>query len=510
MKKEILIISCFLLALFYNCSKDENIINDDNNREDTDITTNLPPTNFNISIEQIKYNSVLLKWDKSTDPENTTIKYSIYLENNLIQDNISELELKLEDLTEITTYNGYIIAEDENKKTTKVNFTFTTKKYYLTFIKEYQWINPSNGNSFRPEVLEVLITNDGGYLFSGIINLTSGGGRAFFTVKIDNEGNEIWFKKYDIDTGHGFPEIKETSDGGFMILGWHNFLKLDSLGNLLWSKTFPCGALNNCELYSASETNDGNYLIGGYQSNDWNTTLSTGVATKAYLILIDNSGNILWEKSFGDTWWQSIRDVINNGDNTFTIFGDIEVSGYTYDPNQSNINNNFWVLKIDIDGNIIWEKSYGDARMDFPKKIIKTSSNNYVFIGNSLGAYSCSESVIYKINENGELIWNTDFQYGCEDVVRSVVEYQNGDLITIGQITDGNFGEMGLYKFNSSGNLIWEKQYIDFDTNTHGYDLKITNDNGFIIASLYEITSTWPPKSYARILKTDPEGNFEE
>lgn len=509
MKKEILIISCFILTLFCSCSKDEIIINDDNSGGD--IVTNMPPTNFNISVEQVKYNSVLLKWDESTDPENTTIKYSVFLENNLIQSNISKLELKLEDLTEITTYNGYIIAEDEDEKTTRINFTFTTIKYYLTFIKEYEVIHQDYVDLFTPQLHEVLITNDGGYLFSGIINLETWGGRAFFTAKFDSEGNEIWFKKYDINTGHGFPELKETSDGGFMILGWYNFLKLDSLGNLEWSKTFPCGEQINCELYSVSETNDGNYLVGGYQSNDRNTYISTGVATKAYLILINNNGTILWEKTFGNTWAQTIRDIIHNGDNTFTIFGDIEATGYVYVPYQSNnSSNNFWVLKIDIDGNIIWENNYGDGKMDFPKKIIKTSGNNFVFIGNSWGAYNISESVIYKIDDTGNIIWNTYFQYGHEDVVRSVVENQNGDLITIGQITDGSFGEMGLYKFNSSGNLIWEKQYIDFDTNTHGFDLKITNDNGFIIASHYEITSTRPFKSYARILKTDPEGNFEE
>ncbi|WBX78175.1 hypothetical protein PG911_07955 [Tenacibaculum ovolyticum] len=503
MKKEILIISCFIITLFCNCSKDKNIINDDNNGENIDITTNLPPTNFNISVEQVKYNSVLLKWDESTDPENTTIKYSIYLENNLIQGNISKLELKLENLTEVTTYNGYIIAEDEYEKTTRINFTFSTIKYYLTFIKEYEYINAANGGLFSPRLHEVLITNDGNYLFSGTINLTPSGGGAFFTAKIDQEGNEVWFKKYDIDTGHGFPEIKETSDGGFIILGWYNFLKLDSLGNLEWSKTFPCGAQINCELFSASETNDGNYLVGGHLSNDWNTTLSTGVATKAYLILIDNNGNILWKKSFGSTWSQSIRDIIHNGDNTFTVFGDIEASGYTYDPNQSNIDNNFWVIKIDIDGNIIWEKSYGDGKMDFPKKIIKTSGNNFVFIGNSWGAYDISESVIYKINNNGNVIWNTPFQYSNSDSVYSVIENLTGEIMILNQ-TEVQYNQfsMVLNKYSRQGTLINNKFY----TNYGGFDLKPTSDGGYILATSYGNNGSY----YARILKTDPEGNFEE
>jgi hypothetical protein len=504
MKKKIciqLLISCFLLTLFYSCSKDENIINDDN----VETVTNMPPTNFNISIEQVKYNSVLLKWDESTDPENTTIKYSVFLENNLIQDNISELELKLEDLTEITTYNGYIIAEDEDEKTIRVNFTFTTIKYYLTFIKDYEIIHQDYVDLFTPTLHEVLITNDGGYLFSGTINLETWGGGAFFTTKIDSEGNEIWFKKYDINTGDGHPELKETSDGGFMIFGGFNFLKLDSSGNLEWFKTFSCGQLgdNNCSLSSVSETNDGNFLVGGYLSNDWDTTLSTGVATKAYLILIDNNGNTLWEKSFGNTWWQDIRDIINNGDNTFTVFGDIEVSGYTYDPTQSNIDNNFWVLKIDIYGNIIWEKSYGDGKMDFPKKIIKTSDNNFVFIGNSWGAYNSSESVIYKIDNSGNVIWNTNFQFSNSDSIYSVTENINGEIIFLYQTeTQYNQFSMVLSKYSNQGALINNKSYPNYG----GFDIKTTSDGGYILATSYGNNGSY----YARILKTDPEGNFEE
>ena len=503
MKKEILIISCFLLTMLHSCSKDESIVV--NNEED--IITNSSPTNFNISIEQIKYNSALLKWDESTDPENTKIKYSIYIEDNLIKSNISVLELKLDNLTELTTYDGYIKAEDEDKKTTTVNFAFVTKKYYLTFIKEYQVIKQDYVDLFTPELQEVIITNDGGYLFSGTINLDSSGGGAFFTVKIDKQGNEVWFNKYNINTGDGFPEIKETSDGGYMIVGWSSFLKLDSLGNMEWSKTFPCGTQNNCEFFSVTETKNGGFLVGGKLGNIWDNSY----ATKAYLINIDINGNILWEKSFGDTWQQSIIDIIHNGDNTFTVFGETEVTGYVFDAyNGYNTSNDFWVFKIDIDGNIIWEKSYGDGRMDFPKKMIRTSDNNFVFIGNSWGAYDINESVIYKINNNGDIIWNTRFKYGAQDNVRSVVESQSGDFITIGQITDGNSGEMGIYKFNSNGNLIWEKQYIDFDSNTHGYDINITEDNGFIIASHFDITSTSPAKSFVRILKTDPDGNFEE
>jgi hypothetical protein len=493
MKKEILIISCFLLTLFNNCSKKEDIV-------EVDIITNFPPTNFNISIEQIKSGSALLKWDESTDPENTTIKYSIYLENDLIKSNISILELKLEGLTELTTYNGYIKAEDEDEEITKVDFTFTTKKYYLTFIKEYQVIKQDYVELFTPELHEVIITNDGGYLFSGRTYHVAGG-NAFFTVKIDKNGNEVWFKKYDVTFWDGYPEIKETSDGGYMIVGWQSFLKLDSLGNIVWTKTLPCGELKGCNLHSAAETNNGDFLIGGTQSQ---TSDNINVNLGAYLVLINSSGDILWEKTLENTWHQSITDIIHNEDNTFIVFGDIEVTGNT----GHNTSQGFWVFKIDINGNIIWEKSYGDGRFDIPKKMIRTRDNNFVFIGDSWGAYDINESVIYKINNNGDIIWNTRFSYGVEDSVRSVTESQTGDLITIGKITDGSFGEMGIYKFNSDGSLIWEKQYIDFQTNTYGYDLKTTDDNGFIIASHFD--TTYPAKSFARILKTDPDGNFEK
>lgn len=502
--KKILFISCFILTLFCNCSKDENIINDDINEENINITTNLPPTNFNIEVEQVKHNSALLKWNKSTDPENTTIKYSVFLENKLVQDNIYEFELKIEDLTEITIYNGYIIAEDEGKKTTKINFTFSTKKYYLTFTKEYGAIN--NGYvDIIPSLQEVLITNDEGYLFSGSL------GGTFFTTKIDKKGDEIWFKQYDIERGNGFAEIKETFDNGYIIVGGYSLLKINENGDLQWDKILDCKQNNNCLIESVVQTADGGYLAVGVYSAD--SPQTTNIANLAYIIKLDIKGNILWEKKIGDSFSQEVKDILANDNGTYTLFGAKEKGTMTWESFVSGNgywDNNFWVVKIDENGNVLNEYIYGDGRMDFPRKIIKTSNDNFVFIGNSWGAYNISESVIYKIDDKGNIIWKTYFQYGSEDVVNSVVEDKNGDLITIGNITDGAFGEMGLYKFNSNGNLTWEKQYIDFDTNTDGYDLKITNDNGFIIASHYEITSTIPYKSYARILKTDPEGNFDK
>ena len=142
---------------------------------------------------------------------------------------------------------------------------------------------------------------------------------------------------------------------------------------------------------------------------------------------------------------------------------------------------------------------------DIASQIIKTSDSNYVFIGYDAGG----KSKIYKIDENGDLIWKKIIlQYGYQDRLLSIDETLDGDLITIGQYTGGfsSFGEMGITKFNKNGEIIWRKQYLDLNGNNYGYDIKATDDRGYIIASHYEYLATRPIKSWNKIIKTNPLG----
>lgn len=109
MKKCLLILT---LIIFISC--------------DSDNDTNIPPTNFEVSLSSITKNTANLSWTESTDPENGIIKYDIYLNEMSIAENIVIQNYSFENLKINTVYNGKIIAKDISDNLTEKQFSFTT------------------------------------------------------------------------------------------------------------------------------------------------------------------------------------------------------------------------------------------------------------------------------------------------------------------------------------------------------------------------------------------------
>lgn len=89
---------------------------------------NLAPTVFNVTLEEITDISATIKWTVSNDPENQNITYDIYLDNNLIDDNLNNLNYTFENLLSETNYSGKVVASD-GVNSTNANFSFKTQPF---------------------------------------------------------------------------------------------------------------------------------------------------------------------------------------------------------------------------------------------------------------------------------------------------------------------------------------------------------------------------------------------
>lgn len=90
---------------------------------------------------------------------------------------------------------------------------------------------------------------------------------------------------------------------------------------------------------------------------------------------------IVWEKTYGGSQFDGAMDIIN------TLDGGYLISGYTLS-NDGDVSVNFgggdvWLLKIDVNGIIEWEKSYGGSSFDFGQKILQTNDDGYILVGTS-------------------------------------------------------------------------------------------------------------------------------
>jgi len=208
-------------------------------------------------------------------------------------------------------------------------------------------------------------------------------------------GGQIMWQKCIGGTGweDGF-SIVPTSDGNLLMAGitssdtidgqatachgafdgW--LVKMDTSGNVLWQKCF--GGSNSEFFYSVIESSDGNYVVGGFSDSD-DGDLSTNLGSTDYWLLkVDTGGQLLWQKTFGGTGGDEAYSVIETIDNNLMIVGysysqDNDAILTKADPGSSNI----LMIKIDQLGNKLWSNCYGDIGGARSKSVLQEANGNY-------------------------------------------------------------------------------------------------------------------------------------
>lgn len=495
--------------LFVNCSSEDSIIPYNNNsgafNDETEEEVNLAPNDFEIVIESISDNSVTINWNEAKDPENDEITYSIFLDQDIVLENTTNLEYQFTELNELTGYSGKVIAKDTNGNETSKIFSFTTEKYYLKFLKSYNYADSNSSQRGAPYFM--IKTSDNNYIIVGDSNF-NGNGSQFFVLKVDYEGNEIWkkFYAYQLEDSIWFNIYQSTN--GFLLAGHHHVLSIDNEGNLLWYKKIQSYDIadGSAEIKSIGQDSEGNiFLVGGRGS------LDAEVAQEAVLTKLDISGNTLWEKSFKNSFRNYFNHFIITPFDELIILGSKETAGITaeeYGYGPSSIEEiDFWVLKVDTDGNMIWESTFGDLKYDFPKKIISTSDGNFAFTGFSLTGYQVSEGRIFKMDPLGNELWNISTSLSK---IYSIDETKNNGFIVTGFVDFGQYGALGLYKFDSSGNEEWNQKYQESFTYLSGRSVLEEEDGGFRIAgNRTKINYNSGDRAKLLIYKTGPQGKYE-
>lgn len=155
-----------------------------------------------------------------------------------------------------------------------------------------------------------------------------------FLIKTDANGDTVWTRTYfglysNWTMGY---DVVQTDDGGFALTGFAKsftafdteafLIKTDSVGNVLWAKRY--GGSNNDWAYSLNKTSDGGFILAG-TTNSFNVTL-----TDAYLVKTDSIGNLIWSKTYGNSADQYFSEVmqLSNGE-YMAVGGSVPVTNGT-------------------------------------------------------------------------------------------------------------------------------------------------------------------------------------
>ena len=225
------------------------------------------------------------------------------------------------------------------------------------------------------------------------------------------------------------------------------------------------------------------------------------VNTDIYLIKTDINGNLIWQKTFGGYGSDYAHFIEQSNDSCYIIVG----STTSYGSGGSDI----YLIKTDTAGNLIWEKTFGGVNNEHGWSVQKTSDGGYIIAGstNSFGAGDV-DMYLLKTDEYGNFLWDKTFgDTSRSDYARSVVQTADGGYIIAGLTISFGTGTYDVYlvKTDEYGNLLWEKTFGG--SNTHmGFSVKQTKDGGYIIGGNSLSFGSGDYDFY--LIKTDSFGNL--
>ena len=166
--------------------------------------------------------------------------------------------------------------------------------------------------------------NDGGYIMSGLSDsMYSVNGYKYGVVRLDSNGNLVWFKELETASTDDARDAIQTSDGGFIVAGHGSsdfwIAEIDSNGNVTWQKTL--GGSGSDVAYSVLENLDGDYVAAGVtRSSDGDVSNYRGGAD-AWVVKLNTSGNLIWEKTFGGFSDEQANSIVQKANGNYVIVG---------------------------------------------------------------------------------------------------------------------------------------------------------------------------------------------
>jgi hypothetical protein len=306
-------------------------------------------------------------------------------------------------------------------------------------------------------------------------------------IRDDNVANptnngDKWTKTYDFTFYDNGESVQQTSDGGYIVIGYTNqlvndanifLLKTDSMGNKQWGKTF--GGNNMDYASNVKQTSDGGYIIVGSTAYFSNGELPF---SDIWLIKTDSNGNMEWDKRFGSSGYDgSGTDVIELSDGSYILLGVKHLSDTL--PLFS-----IWVIKTDINGNLVWDKTFSKESKSCYGRIMKKLNDGGYIIAGSI-RYP-SDLYLLKINSEGILQWEKSFNRNKYEYCNSLDTTSDGGFIILGNTcNDLPYDDVWLVKTDSEGELQWDKTYDVGDDLLEGASVQTTSDGGFIIGGWY-------------------------
>jgi len=325
----------------------------------------------------------------------------------------------------------------------------------------------------------VQTTADGGFVVAGYTTSFGAGGPDAWVLRLDAGGDPVWQAAFGGSGSDVAYAVRVTADGGFVLCGYTSsstaggdvrawVFRLDAGGGLVWQKAYGPGVA-----YDVRPMPDGGFVVVGA------TTAFGAAGLDAWVLRLDAQGNILWQRRYGGGGSDVGYSVRVTSDGGFVVAGFTTSFGAgSYDA---------WVLRLDASGNVLWQRAYGGGLQDWADSVDLTPDGGFVVAGytESLGAGQ-NDVWVLKLDASGNVQWTATYGDTADDYAYAVQALPDGGFVVAGYTTSFGavyLGDFWVLRLGSDGTIVWQKRYggVSYDW---AYAVQSTPDGGFVVAGM--------------------------
>lgn len=401
-----------------------------------------------------------------------------------------------------TTDGGFVMAGSSSSITN--NFSDNHGQYDYAIIKmsalgvvEWQKCYGGSASDFAKSIQQ---TSDGGYIVAGITTSNDGdvsgnhGSFDYWVIKLDSMGILIWQKAIGGSQDDSASTIRQTADGGYILAGLSNsidgdhlpttgnndkwIVKLNATGDIEWQKSFYTGTGTTVKGVLIELTADGGYIVGCENLSTVGVTV--GTTTTFYpdynVIKLNSLGETMWQKSFGGLHTENLNDIKQTADLGYIIIGtsfsnDGDVTGH-HGGTGTTGNSDYWVVKLNAAGDIVWQKSLGGNFNEIGNSIQQTSDGNYILTGSATsnsgdvsGNHGNIDYWVVRLSYLGDILWQKCLGGSNQDFGTSIIQSQDNGYALLGKSLSSNgdvsqnFGNFDFWIVKLAEDLLSNQQF---------------------------------------------------
>jgi RHS repeat-associated protein len=326
-------------------------------------------------------------------------------------------------------------------------------------------VNQKSGAMWSERVL----AEHNGFYYLGITANTGFGNSDYLIIKIDKDGNKIWEKNF---------------------------------GGSGWDHVMSVVVDNNGYIYAGGQSDS---PVGGSKSESFRG--GEGYAD-FWVIKIDQNGNKIWDKVYGGDGGDFLNSILLLNDGNLLLAGG-STSGIGYEKSEENSGeSDSWILKVNPDGNKIWDKSVGGLQYDEAVKVIKANDEGFI-VGAIIN--NGADFGVFKIDESGNVMWEKKIGDEAIELMETITSGIGGGYVVSGvRSIEGGLQDIWVVKISNTGTIEWEKTYGGNASMI--YSTLAAVDDGYLFGGLSSSdavrdVSERPGEFYGWLVKIDGNGN---